>query len=439
MKFEKLFYVIVSAALVVAFILIGYVSSPLLFQAHDGSQAKKIYYVDHISPALEKIIGKFNEKYNGQIEVVPINLPFEKFSTNERKELLTRFLRSKSDRIDIFAVDQIWVPRFVKWGISLEKYIPLHERENLLKYSMESCYSNNELIAAPLYIDIALMYYRDDLLRKLPGYEEIKAKLNSSITWEDFIALKEKMPKGEAKPYYIFQADDYEGLICSFMEMLSGQGGSIVSGDSVKLNTPGAVKAAQLLVDLVNKYHISPMEVSDLKENPSYKYFIDNNCMFLRGWPSFLREYKENPANRNMYNNLRTAPTPHFSGHKAVSVFGGWNLMISKFSSRIPESVIFINYLISREAQEILYSEGGYLPVNTSLYSDKKFLHAHPELTLYRGMLDKGIHRPFLEHYTSISDILSYYLNLAIQNKMPVKEALDKATEKVNSKSILLK
>jgi multiple sugar transport system substrate-binding protein len=31
--------------------------------------------------------------------------PFQKFSTNERKELLTRSLRSKSDRIDIFSVD----------------------------------------------------------------------------------------------------------------------------------------------------------------------------------------------------------------------------------------------------------------------------------------------------------------------------------------------
>ncbi|MGE5430233.1 MAG: extracellular solute-binding protein [Syntrophomonadaceae bacterium] len=438
MKFEKLFYVIISAVLVIAFILIGYVSSPLIFQAHDASQAKKIYYVDHISPALQKVINKFNEKYKSQIEVVPINLPFEKFSTNERKELLTRFLRSKSDRIDIFAVDQIWVPRFVKWGIPLEKYVPLQQRENLLKYAMQSCYYNNELIAVPLYIDIALMYYRDDLLRKLPGYKEITAKLKNSITWDDFISLKSKIP-GEAKPYFVFQADDYEGLICSFMEMLAGQGGSIVSGDSIKLNTPEAVKSAQLLTDLVNKYRISPPEVSNLKENPSYRYFIDNNCMFLRGWPGFLRDFKNEPGSQYIYSSLKTAPTPHFAGHKPVSVYGGWNLMISKYSSRIPESVTFINYLMSPEAQKMLYEEGGYLPINTKLYGDKAFIKSHQELSDYRKMLDKGIYRPFLEHYTSISDILSFYLNLAIENKMPVEEALNKATEKINSKSILLK
>jgi multiple sugar transport system substrate-binding protein len=32
----------------------------------------------------------FNSRNKGRIEVVPVNLPFEKFTTNERKELLAR-------------------------------------------------------------------------------------------------------------------------------------------------------------------------------------------------------------------------------------------------------------------------------------------------------------------------------------------------------------
>lgn len=438
MKFEKLFYVIISAVLVTAFILVSYISSPLIFQTHDSSQVKRIYYVDHISAAHQKVINRFNEKYRNQIEVVPIDLPFEKFSTNERKELLTRFLRSKSDRIDVFAVDQIWVPRFVKWGIPLDKFISAQQRENLLKYAMQSCYYNNELIAAPLYIDIALMYYRNDLLRKLPDYEQIRSKLRASIAWDDFIALQKKMP-ASSKPYFIFQADDYEGLICSFMEMLEGQGGSIVSGDSVNLNTPEALNAARLLTDLVNKYNVSPREVSNLKENPSYRYFIDNNSMFLRGWTSFLWEYKTEIKNKDFYNSLEPVPTPHFAGHKPVSVYGGWNLMISKYSSKVQESVIFINFLMSKEAQQIIYEDGGYLPINVKLYSDGEFLKTHRDLAFYKKLLDQGVHRPFMENYTNISDILAYYLNLAIQKKMSVEEALSKATYNINSKSILIK
>jgi hypothetical protein len=40
----------------------------------------------------------------------------------ERKQLLTRALRSKSTCLDIFAVDLGRVPRFVKWAEPLAKY-----------------------------------------------------------------------------------------------------------------------------------------------------------------------------------------------------------------------------------------------------------------------------------------------------------------------------
>jgi beta-glucosidase len=83
-----------------------------LFKNQSEGKVKitKIYFADHISPAHEELIRKFNIAYENKIEVIPINLPFSKFTTNERKELLARALRGKSDRIDIFSVDLIWIP-----------------------------------------------------------------------------------------------------------------------------------------------------------------------------------------------------------------------------------------------------------------------------------------------------------------------------------------
>ncbi len=63
------------------------------------------------------------KNYKGKIKVEAINLPFIKFSTNERKELLTRSLRSKSDKLDVFTIDLIWSSRFAKWAEPLDKYI----------------------------------------------------------------------------------------------------------------------------------------------------------------------------------------------------------------------------------------------------------------------------------------------------------------------------
>ncbi|HSP87680.1 MAG TPA: extracellular solute-binding protein, partial [Ignavibacteriaceae bacterium] len=351
MKFEKLAYVIISTILVTVFILFSYIFSPFEFDKTSHPE-KKIYYVDNISAAHQKVIDRFNEKFKGKIEVVAINLSFDKFSTNERKELLARYLRSRNDRIDIFAVDQIWVPRFAKWGVPLDKYFSEDEKNNLLSFATETCFFEDTLVSIPLYIDIALMFYRDDLIKTLPDYEIIKDKIENSITWEDFIELRKRFNGNQ--PFYVFQADDYEGLLCSFAELMSNQNSKIITTDSVYLQTAEGNKALQTLVDLINNYNVSPKEVIKFKENPSYNFFLENDGIFLRGWPGFLSKDNKTFENKpEIFANLKRAPLPHLKGTKPGSVFGGWNLMVSKYSTKVPEIIKFAQFFISEEAQKI--------------------------------------------------------------------------------------
>jgi multiple sugar transport system substrate-binding protein len=99
----------------------------------------------------------------------------------------------------------------------------------------------------------------------------------------------------------------------------------------------------------------------------------------------------------------------------------------------------FVNYLISDEAQKIMFEVGGVLPILNSIYSDSDYVNDHPELKFYYSLLSKGVYRPFMHDYTNISDILSYYINLAIRNELTVKEALSKAEEKIKSGSVFIK
>jgi multiple sugar transport system substrate-binding protein len=384
------------------------------------------------------VIDLFNERNKGSIKVETINLSFEKFSTNERKELLARYLRSKNSRIDIFSVDQIWVPRFARWGVSLEKLINSQEINSIIPNALETCYYNDSLVAVPLYIDIAVMFYRDDLLRKFSDYAELKKQLDESITWEKFIELS-KRSNINSNPFYIFQADDYEGLMCSFTELMANQNNPIADKDgNLKLDTPEGRKSLQLLVDLVNKYEASPKEVTYLKENESFKLFVKENGLFIRGWPSMIDDENEF-VTKEIKSNLKMAPMPHLSGTKPGSVYGGWNLMISKFSEKIPEVMKFVKFLLSEESQKIMYEEGGYLPTIKSLYEDNNFLEIHPEINFFKSLYQTGIHRPFLESYTNVSDVLSFHLNKAIKKELSVEEALKEATLKINEKAILVK
>jgi multiple sugar transport system substrate-binding protein len=437
LKFDKYYYPVFIIVVVIVFVIVNSLFNTVELSPQKGMTT--IYYVDHISQAHQLLIDKFNERYAGQIHVEAINLPFNKFSTNERKELLARYLKSKSDRIDIFAVDQIWVPRFAKWGVSLDKYFPKEESGKFLGKAMESCYYQGSLAALPLYLDISVTFARKDLILKQKGGEAWLKELKGRITWERFLQLNQQMHSPES--FFSFQAQDYEGLMCFYDELVASQNASIIKNDSIYLvGNPAAKRSLQFLVDLVNKYHASPMDVTDFKENDSFRYFLSNNGAFVRSWPSvFSNDDRVFPGFGKLKKDIVQIPSPYFSGQKKVAVFGGWNLMISRNSQKINEVLKFLKFVTSPEAQKIMFENGLYLPISEQIYSDSLYTTAHPELKFFRDYIQEGVHRPFLKEYTGISDVLTYYIKAAIKKEMSVDSALVRATRKINSTHILLK
>jgi len=431
MNFKQVLYIIISSALLILFIFLSILFIPSAPSVNSNQTSKIIHFVSHISPAQKELIDLFNKKNRGRILVKPIDLPFEKFSTNERKELLARFLRSKSDRIDVFTVDQIWVPRFVKWSEPLGQYVSEEERKNLLKFAMETCYDNNTLVTLPLYLDVSVLYYRIDLLKSIDKNQGIISDIDKSVTWEEMINIYDKSFRGY-NPYFLFPADDYEGLMCMFWEMLKGLGSDIFINSGLNLKSSEIKKSLQMMVDLVNKYGITPESVVNRRENECITDFLQDDGIFLRSWPGLLTDHRFQIKDTTIRNQIIKAPTPHFSEGKPVSVFGGWNLMVSKFSRNIPESIEFVKFLISENSQRILHDSGGFLPIYKPLYDE-----GDTELDFYYKLFEQGVHRPIHKNYTNISDILSYYFNLAIKGDISVDEALVMAEEKIKTSAIL--
>ena len=434
MNYKQIIYVSLISLLTIAFILIIFVFLPSNNLHNPESAETTIRYVSHISNAQLKIIDNFNEKFKGRIKVEAINLPFEKFSTNERKELLARYLRSKSDRIDVFTVDQIWVPRFAKWASNLDKNFTKDEKQKLVQNALCTCIYQDSLVAIPLYLDVAVMFYRDDLLKKIAAYHILKNKIDESITWTDLINIHNEY-FNNSEPVFLFPADSYEGLVAMFVEMMESQGKSLIENGKLQLSSPEAYNSLNLIVNLVNKYKISPSDVVNSKEKEIYDLFLKKNILLLRGWPAFINEYPRLIKENKLDGQIKMAPTPHFKSGKSVSIFGGWNLMVSRFSPHFNESVIFIKYLVNEEAQKIMYKEGDYIPINKAIYNFKE----DNRLQFYQKLINSGVHRPFLENYTRVSDIIAEYFNKAIKMKLSVKQALKSAEEKIISENIEIK
>ncbi len=192
------------------------------------------------------------------------------------------------------------------------------------------------------------------------------------MTWTEFVALRNKL--GWKKPYYVFPAADYEGFICIYIEALLSLRRDYFVTTGFNFATPEGRKALQLLVDLVQKDRTTPEVVTTFTEVPSYEYFIRNDGLFIRGWNTFDKDFSDAPYDTTKERHLRKAPIPYLAGGRPASLFGGWNLMISKFSKKKEAVIDFVKFLLSDESQEVFYTHGGYYPVVSSFYEDPESL-----------------------------------------------------------------
>lgn len=407
-----------------------------VFNRHTKTETE-IYFADRITAAHRVLIDKYNKMHEGKVKVIPIDFANFDFSTNERKEILARSLRGRGDGIDLFAVDLIWVQRFAKWCEPLDNYFSADEKHRILKVALKSCYCDGELVAVPLDLVQGIMYYRADLIKKLKNGDAILKELAHNITWTDFIKLKSAMSL--PNPFYIFPATDFEGLICSFMEVLLSQKQDYFETYGFNFNTVEAKKALQLIVDFINKYNMSPQQVTNLTEIQSYEYFIKHDGVFLRGWPSYDKDFQDTPFDSVKEKNLKKMQLPYFNGGKPASIFGGWNLMVSKFSDKKEAVVEFVKFLLSDESQELFFGESGYYPVINSFYDNPAYQKKYPQVSEFKEFMKAGVHRPANADYTKYSKIMSFYFEQALKNQISVNDALEKATNSIQNEKVVIK
>lgn len=393
------------------------------------SGIQRVFYADNIDDGHRAIIKKFNELHRGEIEVVAIDLPFTKFNTNQRKELIARNLRSRNSRIDVFSVDLVWVPRFTKWAEPIGPYFPQKFLGELVQESLETCYVDGQLYAIPFYLDIGALFYREDMILSLPDGEALNEKIKNSISWEDLLDIANShFPDG---PAYVFQGKPYEGLICNFNEMLGIPLIDEKTGDLRDLTDSLITARVTFMRDLIQD-GIAPQAALFMTEDECIHYALKHDIPFVRGWPTMDNE-GEIQYDPEKFDKLSLAPLPHFNGGGATPVFGGWNLMLSKHSPVKEAAILFMQFASSLEGQEVFYDAEGLLPTQRKLYEMEMNPEKRQRLEFVAGMIEQGVHRPALPEYTLISDVLSTNLHQILAGELPVDEGLSQARVQIES------
>lgn len=407
---------------VLAATVLGYVAVFTIVAHRPDTEPVEVYFADRITEAHRILIDKFNELHRGKIKVIPIHFPNAEFSTDTRKEVLARSLRGEDDAIDIFAVDIIGVHRFAKWSEPLEQYFSDEELHRILPVAMKTCYYDGSLMAMPLDLVQGVMFYREDLLSKSKEGRELLKKVQQGITWEEFFDMGTAM--NTKNPFYIFQASDYEGFICSYIENLLSLDPNYFETKGFNFTTRESRQALQYLVDLVQTTKLSTPLVTSFTEFNSFQYFIQNDGLFVRGWTTYDKDFESEPVDPKKQQCLRKALTPHPTQGQPATLFGGWNLMISKSSKKKDAAAAFMKFLLQNESQEILYKYAGYHPIVQEFYTNPMYEQRYPEIKEMRTFMKYGVLRPVQENYTRYSKIMARYFSLAVAGKMSVDDAL---------------
>ena len=371
----------------------------------------------------QKVINDFNNETNSNLILVR-----QPTYTDQRKQSLIISLEGRQINPDLFLMDVVWISQFSQSGW-LE---PLNSYVDKTKFDTTPFFNrvlnlvdkfDNKLYALPVFMDVALLYYRTDLIDKSPE------------TWNRLKNLSRKIQKRERisnKNFngFVWEGAQYEGLVCSFLEFIASDGGAILQNDSIKINSEQNKFALQFMQDLIHKYKISPENTyTEMKEEEVRREFQKGNALFERNWTYAWKLH--NSKDSNVKGKVGMTILPHFDGHKSVSTLGGWHIGISKYSDRKEKAWQFIQYVTSYKVQKEMVLDIGWNPGRKDVYTDEELNRKLPNLKILEYVFDNTVARPTVPYYSSISEVIQRNVNNCLANKISPKDALKEMEKEI--------
>ncbi|QBD78679.1 ABC transporter substrate-binding protein [Ktedonosporobacter rubrisoli] len=354
----------------------------------------------------------FNKQNNG-IHVVYKNGPAD---TGQLLTIFTNMLRARSHAIDVLSMDIIWPPEFGAngWTVPIsESQLPQSERQKFLPGPLQGCTYNGKLWAVPFTTEPGLLYYRKDLLPTPPN------------SWDELAAMAKSVSPAKIKLGYVWQGAQYEGLVCNFVEVLYGYGGSVLDPNDPKKVTINSPQAVQALTEMVSWLDtISPKAVTTYKEDDGRLIWQNGNAAFMRNWPNAYA-LGNDPKNSQIVGKFDVHAMPYggssSTGHSCI---GGWQLGINAFSPSPDACWKFIQYLSSEQVQKDNVINTSHFSPLQSIPDDPEVQAKMPFVTKVKASLQNARSRPASPAYPDITDALQLHIHQALIKASKPADAL---------------
>ena len=359
----------------------------------------------------EQLVANFEAENPG----IKVEINYIPGNTDDVKKSLINSLNAGDTDPDVFMTDIVWTGQFAaaQWIKDLTGQFDgsIHSEG-----ALQSCTYNGAYYAIPVYTDIQLFIYRNDII----GEDEVPK------TWDELLAVCEKYVGQDGINYgWLWQGKQAEAVVCNAASFIGSNGGAFVRDGEIVCNSAETVEAVQFMKDMIYKYGYSPEDVPSHVPSDTTPIYEQGVALFATGWPgNYVQIMTDETTTVGDKVSVTVMPVG-YSGSQPASCTGGWNIAVSAYTDQEEAAVKFAQYVASEAGQTLRTEMLGQLPTILSLYDDAALQERVPYLANVKEAVGYGVARPASSDYASLSTVIQEYLHYALTGEMEVQEAMD--------------
>ncbi len=296
-------------------------------------------------------------------------------------------------------------------------------KSNIIPSLFESMELNDEIWSVPMATNNTAIFYRPSLFEEA-GINELPE------TWEEFQEVATRLTKdtnedGRIDQYgMLLPLGKQEWTVFCWLPFMFSGGGELVTGNEVRINNPGAVKALQFWSDLL------AADVATLSA-PERGYELEDFkagrvAMQITG-PWTLAELAQSGIDYGVF------PIP--KNETSATVVGGENLYVMADDLEKQAAIWeFFEFILGEDFQTKWAMGTGYLPITIpgrESESYQAFVGENPVLSVFNEQMKNGRSRPILANYSQISENIGRAVEEVLVNGTNPEKALQKADERL--------
>ena len=325
---------------------------------------------------------------------------------------------------DVVSLDQVWLETLTAKNLlaPLTNYYTRAIRDDIAPELLGAFRVQKQLMAFPSLLNFQLFFYNKAMLEDA-GFDTAPKTLEELL--EQMTALKEQ---GIAQYPWTDAWRQSEGLLCDYVWLTAAFGGQLFDEDEQPIFDTGAgLKALEFMRLLIDKQLANP-DILLNDELTVKDQFLAGEAAFTSNWV-FMQGFLER-ADSGMQSEGKLALLPVAEGisKKTVSVSAFQGISITANAADKDLAWQWIEFFTSSLVQRAYLYE---MPIWTSVRNSDDAKLFLSDLGIKETQLKSVQHRPMLENYVQISNILQKHIYAALEGSVLPAEALRSAKAEI--------